>query len=79
MFKSPLNTWDKSKGLHTRLIWRMREQLDERIARESSTGVVSTMIFSDTNNLEAMGQEFGMGRRMQTPNSFNVRQAVRRI
>ena len=59
MFKRRLDTWDKSKGFQTRLIRRIREKLQEKIARERNTGVERTMGYSD--NLEALRQEFGMG------------------
>ena len=58
-FKRQLDTWDKSKGFQTRIIGRIREKLEERIARERNTGVERTMGYSD--NLEALRQEFGMG------------------
>ena len=77
MFKRQLDTWDKSKGFQTRIIGRIREKLEEKIARERNTGVERTMGYSD--NLEALRQEFGWVRRRQTPNSFKIRQAVRRI
>jgi len=59
LFKRQLDTWDKSKGFQTRIIGRIREKLEERIARERNTGVERTMGYSD--NLEALRQEFGMG------------------
>ena len=59
MFKRQLDTWDKSRGFQTRLIVRIREKLEEKIARERNTGVERTMGYSD--NLEALRQEFGMG------------------
>ena len=59
MFKRQRDTWDKSKGFQTRLIERIREKLEEKIARERNTGVERTMGYSD--NLEALRQEFGMG------------------
>ena len=59
IFKRQLDTWDKSKGFQTRIIGRIREKLEERIARERNTGVERTMGYSD--NLEALRQEFGMG------------------
>ena len=59
MFKRQLDTWDKSRGFQTRIIARIREKLEEKIARERNTGVERTMGYSD--NLEALRQEFGMG------------------
>ena len=59
LFKRQLDTWDKSKGFQTRIIGRIREKLEERIARERNTGVERTMGYSD--NLEELRQEFGMG------------------
>ena len=59
LFKRQLDTWDKSKGFQTRIIGRIREKLEERIARERNTGVERTMGYSD--NLKALRQEFGIG------------------
>ena len=59
MFKRQLDTCDKSKGFQTRIIGRIREKLEEKIAREPNTGVERTMGYS--NNLEALRQIFGMG------------------
>ena len=59
MFKHQLDTWDKSRGFQTRIIARIREKLEENIARELNTGVERTMGYSD--NLEALRREFGMG------------------
>ena len=59
MFKRQLDTWVKSKGFQTRLIGRIRENLEEKIARERKTGVERTMGYSD--NLETWRQDFGMG------------------
>ena len=59
LFKRQLDTWDKSKGFQTRIIGRIKEKLEERIAREHNTGVERTMGYSD--NLEALRQEFVMG------------------
>ena len=59
MVKRQLDTWDKSKGFQTRLIGRIREKCEEKIAMERNTGVARTMGYSD--NLEALRQEFGMG------------------
>ena len=59
MFKCQLDTWDKSRGFQTRIIARIREKLEEKIARERNTSVERTMGYSD--NLEALRQEFGMG------------------
>ena len=58
LFNRQLDTWDKSKGFQTRIIGRIRQKLEERIARERNTGVERTMGYSD--NLEALRQEFGM-------------------
>ena len=66
LFKRQLDTWDKSQGFQTRIIGRIREKLEERIARERNTGVERTMGYSD--NLEALRQEFEMVQRRQTPN-----------
>ena len=59
MFKRQLDTWDKCRGFQTRIIARIREKLEETIARERNTGLERTMGYSD--NLEALRQEFGMG------------------
>ena len=59
MFKCQLDTWDKSRGFQTRIIARIRDMLEEKIARECNTGVERTMGYSD--NLEALSWEFGMG------------------
>ena len=59
MFKRQLDTWDKSRGFQTPIIARIREKLEEKIARECNTGVVRIMGYSD--NLEALRREFGMG------------------
>ena len=53
-----LDTWDKSKRCQTRIMERIREMLEERIARERNTGVERTMGYSD--NLEVLRQEYGM-------------------
>ena len=39
MFKRQLDTWDKSRGFQTGIIARIREKLEEKIARERNTGV----------------------------------------
>ena len=59
IFKRLLDTWDKSWGFQTRIIARIREKLEEQIARERNTGVERRMGYSD--NLEVLRQEFGMG------------------
>jgi hypothetical protein len=59
LFKRQLDTWERSKGFQTRIIGRIRERLEEQIAKERNTGVERTMGYSD--NLEALRQEFGMG------------------
>ena len=59
MFKRQLDTWDKSRGFQTRIIARIREKLEEKIARERNTSVERTRGYSD--NLEALRREFGMG------------------
>ena len=61
MFKRQLDTcqWDKSKGFQTLLCGRIREKLEERIARERNTGEQRIMGYSD--NLKALREEFGMG------------------
>ena len=57
--KRQLDTWDKSRGFKTGIIARIREKLEEKIARERNTGIERTMGYSD--NLEALRREFGMG------------------
>ena len=59
LFKSQLDTGDKSKGFQTRIMGRIREKLEERITSERNTGVERSLGYSD--NLEALRQEFGMG------------------
>ena len=59
MFRRQLDTWDKSREFQTRIITRIRENLEEKIARESNTGVERTMGYSE--NLEALRREVGMG------------------
>ena len=59
MFICELESWDKSRGFPTRIIARIREKLEEKLAREPITGVERTMGYS--NILEALRQEFGMG------------------
>ena len=58
LFKRQLDTWDKSKRFQTRIIERIRQKLEERIARERNTGVERTIEYSD--NLEGLRQELGM-------------------
>ena len=54
MFKRQLNAWDKSRGFQTRILARIREKVEENIARERNTGVQRAMGYS--NNLEALRQ-----------------------
>ena len=59
LFKCRLDTWNKSEGFQTGIIGRIKEKLEERIAKKRNTDVERTMRYSD--NLEALRQEFGIG------------------
>ena len=59
MFKRQLDTWDNSKGFQIGIIAPIREKWEEKIPRERNTGVERTI--ADSDNLEALRQEFGMG------------------
>jgi len=59
LFKRQLDTWAKSRKFQTQIIRRIREKLEERIAKERNTSVERTMGYSD--NLEVLREEFGMG------------------
>ena len=59
MFKRQLDNWEKRSEFQTRIIVRIKDKLEEKIARERNTGVKRTMGYSD--NREALRGEFGMG------------------
>ena len=58
IFKRQLDTWVRSRGFYTRIIRRIRDTLEERIAKESNTCVESTMGYTDC--MDALRLEFGM-------------------
>jgi len=53
-----LDTWEKSRGFQTRIIGRIRQKLEERIAKERNNPVERTTGYS--HNLETLRQESGM-------------------
>ena len=58
IFKRQLDTWARSRGFHTRIIGRIRDTLEERIAKERNTCAESTMGYTDC--MDALRLEFGM-------------------
>jgi len=59
LFKHQLDTGANCREFQTQIIRRIREKLEQRIAKEYNTSVERTMEYSD--NLEASREEFGMG------------------